>query len=170
MLYIQCNSTDPITHDICYFWLHFLLLNDITFCIKLFTAARVWKNAFVCFHHILNWPIGIKFLRPMSGHLVWQLLKAWSWRTVKLNTILQCILLYQWLFEINCHRASRLSGLSGLVYILQFNVLQIIIHIYWYSFLYPLNLFFFKPACLLYMYMVCRRSTVTYWCYYPYIF
>ena len=28
----------------------------------------------------------------MSGHLVWQHLKAWSWRTVKLNTILQCIL------------------------------------------------------------------------------
>ena len=28
----------------------------------------------------------------MSDHLVWQLLKALSWRTVKLNTILQCIL------------------------------------------------------------------------------
>ena len=54
--------------------------------------ARVWKNAFVCFHYILNWPIRMKFLRPVSGHLVWQLLKGWSWRTVKLNTILQCII------------------------------------------------------------------------------
>ena len=42
--------------------------------------------------NILNWPIRIKFPKPMSDHLVWQLLKALSWRTVKLNTILQCIL------------------------------------------------------------------------------
>ena len=40
----------------------------------------------------INLAIRFKFLRPMSGHLVWQLLKAWSWRTVKLNTTLQCIL------------------------------------------------------------------------------
>ena len=52
----------------------------------------MWKNTFVCFHHILNWPIRIKFPKPMSDHLVWQLLKTQSWRTVKLNTILQCIL------------------------------------------------------------------------------
>ena len=49
------------------------------------------KNAFVCFHLILNWLKRIKFLIPMSGHLVWQILKAWWWRTVKLNTFLQCI-------------------------------------------------------------------------------
>mgnify|MGYP003689984803 CR=1 FL=1 len=33
---------------------------------------RVWKNAFVCFHHILSWPIRFKFLRAVSGHLVWR--------------------------------------------------------------------------------------------------
>ena len=93
LLYIQCNSTDPITHVICYFSLHILFGMTYHSVLKLFTAVRVWKNAFVCFHHILNWPIRIKFLRPMSGHLVWHLLKAWSWRTVKSNTILQCILL-----------------------------------------------------------------------------
>ena len=28
LLYIQCNSTDPITHAICYFCLHFWLFLD----------------------------------------------------------------------------------------------------------------------------------------------
>ena len=95
MLYIQCNSTDPITHVICYFH-NILYLNYLQ------------RRAFVCFNHILNWPIRIKFLRPMSGHLVWQLLKEWLWHTVKLNTILQCIL-FLWkvlsFFNKNLHYA-----------------------------------------------------------------
>ena len=45
----------------------------------------MWKNAFVCFHHIVNWPIRIKFLRLMSDHLIRQLLQTWSWRTVKIK-------------------------------------------------------------------------------------
>ena len=67
--------------------LAFFALNDITFCnvFKLFTAARMWM--FSSYPQLTNKD---QFIRPMSDHLVWQLLKAWSWRTVKLNTILQC--------------------------------------------------------------------------------
>ena len=41
-----------------------------------------------------HWPMGIKMLRPISDYLVRELAK--SWRNAKLNTILQCILIYHY--------------------------------------------------------------------------
>ena len=62
----------------------YFALNDITCCIWAIYSGKRVKEC-LCFHHIPNWPIGIKFLGPMSGHLVWELLKAQAWRNVKIK-------------------------------------------------------------------------------------
>ena len=88
----------------------------------LFDVNHMFRSLWICFHdvnftngnHSINqdsahWPMGIKMLRPMSDYLVRELFK--SWRNVKLNTILQCILSFDTNYILLCPRDQR-SGTS----------------------------------------------------------